>query len=100
MFYKLSIIFYLSLFYSLVNHEERKKVKSLSRVRLFVTLWTVAYQVPPSMGFSRQEYQSALPFLLPGIFPTQESNPGLWHCRQMLYPLSHQEEGGQVTETE
>ena len=31
------------------------KVKSLSRVRLFATLWTVVYQAPPSMGFSRQE---------------------------------------------
>ena len=29
-------------------------------------------------------------FLLQGIFPTQESNPGLLHCRQTLYPLSHQ----------
>ena len=37
-------------------------VKSLSRVRLFATPWTVAYQVPPSMGFSRQEYWSGLPF--------------------------------------
>ena len=32
------------------------KVESLSRVRLFATPWTVAYQAPPSMGFSRQEY--------------------------------------------
>ena len=32
------------------------KVKSLSRVRLFVTPWTAAYQALPSMGFSRQEY--------------------------------------------
>ena len=38
------------------------KVKSLSRVRLFVTPWTVAYQAPPSTGFSRQEYWSGLPF--------------------------------------
>ena len=37
-------------------------VKSLSRVRLFATPWTVAYQTPPSMGFSRQEYWSGLPF--------------------------------------
>ena len=34
------------------------KVKSLSRVRLFATAWTAAYQAPPSMGFSRQEYWS------------------------------------------
>ena len=37
-------------------------VKSLSRVRLFTTLWTVARQAPLSMGFSRQEYWSGLPF--------------------------------------
>ena len=37
------------------------KVKSLSRVRLFATPWTVAYQAPPSMGYSRQEYWSGLP---------------------------------------
>ena len=38
------------------------KVKSLSRVRLFVTPWTAAYQAPPSMGFSRQEYWSGVPW--------------------------------------
>ena len=38
------------------------KVKSLSHVRLFATLWTKAYQAPPSVGFSRQEYWSGLPF--------------------------------------
>ena len=37
------------------------KVKSLSRVRLLATPWTAAYQVPPSMGFSRQEYWSGVP---------------------------------------
>ena len=42
------------------------KVKSLSRVRLFVIPWTVAYQASPSMGFSRQEYWSGLPFPSPG----------------------------------
>ena len=41
------------------------KVKSLSRVRLFATLWTAAYQAPPSMGFSRQEYWSGLPLPSP-----------------------------------
>ena len=40
------------------------KVKSLSRVWLFVTPWTEAYQAPPSMGFSRQEYWSGLPLSL------------------------------------
>ena len=37
------------------------KVKSLSCVRLLVTPWTAAYQAPPSMGFSRQEYWSGVP---------------------------------------
>ena len=37
-------------------------MKSLSRVRLFATPWTVAYQASPSMGFSRQKYWSGLPF--------------------------------------
>ena len=49
------------------------KVKSLSRVRFFVTPWTVAHQAPPSMGFSRQEYWSGLPFLSPGDLP----DPGI-----------------------
>ena len=52
-------------------------VKSLSHVRLFVTPWTVAYQAPPSIGFSREEYWSGLPSPAPGIFWTQGSNPGL-----------------------
>ena len=41
------------------------KVKSLSRVWLFVTPWTAAYQAPPSMGFSRQEYWSGVPLPSP-----------------------------------
>ena len=147
-----------------------KLVKLLSRVRLFATPWTVAHQAPPSMGFSRQEYWSGLPFpspggrpypgieprspalqadaltfeppgkpltfkvflqitaakcavlscsvvsdslqshelyspwnspvlntgvgslsLLQGIFPTQGLNPGLPHCRRILYQMSHKE---------
>ena len=60
------------------------KVKSFSHVRIFATPWTVACQVPLSMGFSRQENWSGCHFLLQGIFPTQGSNPGLLHCRQML----------------
>ena len=42
----------------------KAKMKSLSRVRLFATPWTVAYHAAPSMGFSRQEYWSVLPFLV------------------------------------
>ena len=43
----------------------RVKVKSLSRVRLLATPWTAAYQAPPSMGFSRQEYWSGVPLPSP-----------------------------------
>ena len=42
---------------------------SASRVRLFVTPWTTAHQAPLSTGFSRQEYQSGLPFASPGDLP-------------------------------
>ena len=61
-----------------------KKVKSLGRVQLFVTLWIVAYQASPSMGFSRQEYWSGLPFPSPGDLPDPGSSPGPPHCRQKL----------------
>ena len=44
------------------------KVKSLSHVRRFATLWTVAHQAPPSTGFSRQEYWSGLPFPSPMVY--------------------------------
>ena len=56
-------------------------VKSLSRVRLFATPWTVAHQAPLSMEFFRQEYWSGLPFPSlrdlpdPGIEP---GSPALW----------------------
>ena len=63
---------------------------SHSCVWLSATPWTVAHQAPLSMGFSRQEYWSGLPFPSPGIFPTQRSNPGLPHCKETLYQLSHQ----------
>ena len=48
-------------------------MKSLSHVRLFETPWTVAYQAPLFMGFSRQEYWSGLPFPSPGDLP----DPGI-----------------------
>ena len=60
---------YVTLFDSILptveRKKDRKKVKLLSRVRLLATPWTVAYQVPPSLGFSRQEYWTGLPFPLP-----------------------------------
>ena len=51
------------------------KVKSLSHVGLFTTPWTAAYQAPPSMGFSRQEYWSGLPLLSPDMMPNCCLNP-------------------------
>ena len=65
-------------------------MKSLSRVRLFVIPWSVAYQVPLSMGFSRQEYWSGLPFPSPGDLPDTGIEPEYLPCRQTLYRLSHQ----------
>ena len=50
------------------------KVKLLSRVRVPAIPWTAAYQAPPSMGFSRQEYWSRVPLLLP-----------LWNLKSTLY---------------
>ena len=68
---------------------ERKKVKSLSCVGLFVTPETVAYQAPLSMGFSRQEYWSGLPFPSPGDLPEPGIKPESLALQQTLYPLSH-----------
>ena len=51
-------------------------MKSLSHVRLFATSWTVVYQAPLSMGFSRQEYWSGLPFPSPGDLPDPGIEPG------------------------
>ena len=52
------------------------KVKSLSRVRLFAAPWTVTNQALRSMGFSRQEYWSGLPFPSPGNLPNPGIEPG------------------------
>ena len=58
----------------------KKKVKSPSRVQLFATPWTVTYRAPLSMGFSRQEYWSELPF----PSPRDLSNPGIKPRSPML----------------
>ena len=58
------------------GERDRERVSSLSCVRLFVTPWTVvAYQAPPSMGFSRQEYWSGLPFPSPEDLPDPGVEP-------------------------
>ena len=62
----------------------------VSRSVVSNSLWPqrLARQAALSLGCPRQEYWSKLSFLLQGIFPTQGSNHGLLHCRQMLYRLS------------
>ena len=52
------------------------KVKSLNRVRLFATPWTVAFQAPLFMGFSRQKQWSGLLFPSPGDLPNPRIKPG------------------------
>ena len=70
-------------------------LQSLSHVQFFVTLWTVALQVPLSTGI----FQARIPEQVvmtssrgysSWVFSTQESKPGLLPCRQILYCLSHQ----------
>ena len=58
------------------NKRAKVKVKSLSRVRLFATPWTIAYQASQSIGFSRQEYRSGLLFPSPGDLPYPGIEPG------------------------
>ena len=55
---------------------DKLKVKSLSRIQLFAIPWTVAYQAPSPMEFSRQEYWSGLPFPSPGHLPDPGIEPG------------------------
>ena len=60
------------------------EVKLLSCVRLFATPRTIAYEVPPSMGFSRQEYWSGVPFPSPGDLPDRGIEPrsSTWQALQ------------------
>ena len=58
---------------SFFMYHVRECVKSLSRVQLFATPWTVAHRTPLSIGFSRQEFWSGLPFPFPGDLP----DPGI-----------------------
>ena len=75
------------------------KVKSLSRVWLFVTPYTVAYRAPQSMEFSSKSTGVGCHFLFQGIFPTQGSNLGLLHYRQNVLPLWATREDGKITYT-
>ena len=66
----------MSLFIPTTLVGQERKVKALSRVQLFATPWTAAYQAPLSMGFSRQEYWSGVPFPSPGYLPDPAIQPG------------------------
>ena len=80
---------------------ESEVMKSLSHVQLFAIPWTVVYQASLSMGFSRQEYWSGLPFPSPGDLPDpriEPRSPALQADalpseppgKQILYQLSYQ----------
>ena len=80
--------------------EWKVKVKSPSCVRLFETLWSVAHQAPPPMGFSRQEYWSGLPFLSPiprhtNGFITLHLDFSLYHSTSLLVVIMNAYPGAQ-----
>ena len=74
-----------------LSHQGRLKVKvnSLSRIRLFATPWTVAYQAPLSMEFPRQEYWNELPCPPPGALPDPGIEPGSSALQLDSWALSH-----------
>ena len=73
----------------LVRMQMHVDAKSLSLVQLFVTPWTLAHQVPLSVGFSRQEYWSGLPFLPPVDLPDPGIKPGSLASQGDSLLLSH-----------
>ena len=78
-------MYQINILYTLNLHNLLVVVQQLSCVQLFATPWTVAYQAPPSMEFSRQEYWSGLPFISPGDVPDQGLNSCLLLGRWSLY---------------
>ena len=80
------------------NLKENEEVKLLSSVRLFVTPWIVAYQAPPSMGFSRHEYWSGLPFPSPGDLPDPRIEP--WSPALQADTLTSEPPGKSLKENE
>ena len=70
------------------------KVKSLSHVWLFTTPWTAAYQAPPSMGFSRQEYWSGVP--LPSLNEIAAAAKSLLSCPTLCNPIDGNPPGSPI----
>ena len=75
MVYKENSFEYTKKLLELLKKVKKMKVKTLSRVWVFVTPWIIAHQAPPSMGFSRQGYQSGLPFPSLGDVPEPGFKP-------------------------
>ena len=79
--------------------ERKKERKSLSHARLFATPWILACtKLLLPWDFQGKSTGVGCHFLLQGIFPTEGLNPGLSHCRQTLYRLSHQ--GSHISRTD
>ena len=72
-----------------ILRKKKESAKSLSCVQLFEIPWTADCQDPLCMGFSSKNTGVGCHFLLQGISQPQGSNPGIVHCRQILYCLSH-----------
>ena len=81
--------------------ENASMLSRFSPVQLFATPWTVAHQAPPSMGFSRHEYWSGLPFPFPGDLPDSGIEPRSAVApalQAVSLPLSHQGSPGGRTD--
>ena len=76
--------------YYVIRHTWWSEVKWLSHVRLFATPWAASCQDALSMGFSRQEYWSGLPFPSPGESSQPRDRTQVSHFAGGCYPLSHQ----------
>ena len=74
----------------LVSKDNIYSAPCFSRIRLFVTPWTVARRAPLSMGFSRQAYWSGWPFPSPGDLPDPGIEPAAPELQADSLPLSHQ----------
>ena len=75
--------------------ESESEVAQLSRVRLLATPWTAAYQAPPSMGFSRQEYWSGVP--LPSLLQSNAAaSKSLQSCPTQCDPIDGSPPGSPV----
>ena len=85
-------------FHRRLNSWWKWKCSSLSHVRLFSTLWTLACQAPLTMGFSRQEYWSGLPCPPPGGLPDSGIEPHLFCISRRFFTTSAPWEARKATD--